>query len=33
MTANTLHTTVQIETSVWGAADQLRANSNLTASE
>lgn len=33
MTANAYHNIVQIETSLWDAADQLRANSNLTATE
>ena len=33
MTANALHNIAQIETSLWEAADQLRANSNLTATE
>jgi type I restriction enzyme M protein len=33
MTANAFHTITQIETSLWEAADQLRANSNLTATE
>lgn len=33
MTANALHDITQIETSLWEAADQLRANSNLTATE
>ena len=33
MTANAFHNIAQIETSLWEAADQLRANSNLTATE
>ena len=33
MTANALHNISQIEASLWEAADQLRANSNLTATE
>jgi type I restriction enzyme M protein len=33
MTANVFHNIVQIGTSLWDAADQLRANSNLTATE
>jgi type I restriction enzyme M protein len=33
MTANAFHNIAQIETSLWDAADQLRANSNLTATE
>jgi type I restriction enzyme M protein len=33
MTANAFHNITQIETSLWEAADQLRANSNLTATE
>ncbi|MBC8017370.1 MAG: N-6 DNA methylase [Verrucomicrobia bacterium] len=33
MTANTMHTIEQIESSLWEAADQLRANSKLTSSE
>ncbi|MFZ4538934.1 N-6 DNA methylase [Propionivibrio sp.] len=31
--ANAFHNIVQVETSLWEAADQLRANSNLTATE
>ncbi len=33
MTVNAFHNIAQIETSLWEAADQLRANSNLTATE
>lgn len=33
MTANAFHNIAQMETSLWEAADQLRANSNLTAPE
>ncbi len=33
MTANAFHNIAQVETSLWEAADQLRANSNLTATE
>ena len=33
MTANAFHNITQVETSLWEAADQLRANSNLTATE
>lgn len=33
MTANAMHTIEQIESSLWEAADQLRANSKLTSSE
>jgi type I restriction enzyme M protein len=33
MTANAFHNIAQIETSLWDAAYQLRANSNLTATE
>jgi len=33
MTANAFHNIAQIETSQWEAADQLRANFNLTATE
>lgn len=33
MTANAFHNITQIESSLWDAADQLRANSNLTATE
>src|SRR5688572_11831160 len=33
MTGNTFHNITQVETSLWEAADQLRANSNLTATE
>ena len=33
MTANAFLNIAQIETSLWEAADQLRANSNLTATE
>jgi type I restriction enzyme M protein len=33
MTANAFHNIVQVETSLLEAADQLRANSNLTATE
>ena len=33
MTINAFHNITQIETSLWEAADQLRANSNLTATE
>ena len=33
MTANAFHSIAQIETSLWDAADQLRANSKLTSSE
>jgi type I restriction enzyme M protein len=33
MAANAFHNIAQIETSLWEAADQLRANSNLTATE
>ena len=33
MSANAFHNITQIETSLWEAADQLRANSNLTATE
>ncbi len=33
MTANAFHNITQIESSLWEAADQLRANSNLTATE
>ena len=33
MTANASHNIGQIKTSLWDAADQLRANSNLTATE
>ncbi len=33
MTANTMHTIEKIESSLWEAADQLRANSKLTSSE
>lgn len=33
MTANAFHNITQIETSLWEAADQLRANSNLTATD
>jgi type I restriction enzyme M protein len=33
MTANAFHNIAQIETSLCDAADQLRANSNLTATE
>ncbi len=33
MTANAFHTIAQIETSLWEAADQLRANSSLMATE
>jgi type I restriction enzyme M protein len=33
MTANTFHNISQIESSLWEAADQLRANSKLTSSE
>ncbi len=33
MTANALHTIEQIESQLWEAADQLRANSKLTSSE
>lgn len=33
MTANVFHNIAQIETSLWEAADQLRAKSNLTATE
>lgn len=33
MTANAFHNIAQIESSLWEAADQLRANSNLTATE
>ena len=33
MTANAFHNIAQIETSFWEAADQLRANANLTGTE
>lgn len=33
MTANAMHTIEQIESQLWEAADQLRANSKLTSSE
>jgi type I restriction enzyme M protein len=33
MTINAFHNIAQVETSLWEAADQLRANSNLTATE
>ena len=33
MTANAFHNITQVEASLWEAADQLRANSNLTATE
>jgi type I restriction enzyme M protein len=33
MTANAFHNIAQIEARLWEAADQLRANSNLTTSE
>ena len=33
MTANAFRNIAQIETSLWDSADQLRANSNLTATE
>jgi type I restriction enzyme M protein len=33
MTDNAFHNIAQVETSLWEAADQLRANSNLTATE
>ncbi len=33
MSANAFHNITQVETSLWEAADQLRANSNLTATE
>lgn len=33
MTANAFHNIAQVESSLWEAADQLRANSNLTATE
>ena len=33
MTANAFHNIAQVEASLWDAADQLRANSNLTATE
>ena len=33
MTANAFHNISQIESSLWEAADQLRANSKLTSSE
>ncbi len=33
MTANAFQNIAQIETSPWGAADQLHANSNLLATE
>jgi type I restriction enzyme M protein len=33
MSSNAFHNIAQIETSLWEAADQLRANSNLTATE
>jgi type I restriction enzyme M protein len=33
MTANVFHNIAQIETSLWEAADQLRAYSNLTVTE
>ena len=33
MTANAFHNITQVETSLWEAADQLRANPNLTATE
>ena len=33
MTTNAFHNIAQVETSLWEAADQLRANSNLTATE
>jgi hypothetical protein len=33
MAANPLHSIEQIESSLWEAADQLRANSKLTSSE
>ncbi len=33
MTANSFHNIAQIETSLWEAADQLRADSNRTATE
>ena len=33
MTANAFHKIAQIEISLWEAADQLRANTNLTATE
>lgn len=33
MTANAFHNIAQVETSLWEAADLLRANFNLTATE
>jgi type I restriction enzyme M protein len=33
MTANALHNISRVESSLWEAADQLRANSKLTSSE
>lgn len=33
MTANAFHNISQVESSLWEAADQLRANSKLTASK
>jgi hypothetical protein len=33
MTANAFHNIAQVEASLWEAADQQRANSNLTATE
>jgi type I restriction enzyme M protein len=33
MTANAFHSIAEVEASLWEAADQLRANSNLTSTE